>query len=335
MIIDEQFITTGIIEPRIDIDGAPFSCEIDDNEMLDGIIPHQSESIWDNICLNAFETEALIGIERHRIATDGAGITTLVGFHGCPLSCSYCLNPQCNIENGFSRWITPQTLFDEMLKDDIYFRATGGGVTFGGGEPLLQYEFIKKFKSILDEYNFIPNNAFVRNNWKIAVETSLNVPLENLKILQEAIEEYIIDIKDMNPEIYQRYTKSNNNRVIENLKWLIEQGLSDSLFIRVPHIPEYNTEEDVEASVHSLKKLGIKNIEKFQYIVQQDNDNGKYIVANGKTVCAALKQIRIDIAKSNGIFYEPSTCHYEGECPGTCPKCEHELNEISLQMEQK
>ena len=145
----------------------------------------------------------------------------------------------------------------------------------------------------------------------------------------------IIDIKDMNPEIYKRYTKTNNNQVIENLKWLTEQGLSDSLFVRVPHIPGYNTEEDIEASVHALKELGIKNIEMFQYIVQQDKDNSKYIVANGKAVCAALKQIRIDIAKSNGILYEPSICHYEGECPGTCPKCEQELNEISLQIEQK
>lgn len=329
---DELFITTGLFEPSLE---DPFPSETDDNETLDGIIPHQVESIWDAICLNAFDSEALIGIQRHRIATDGAGITTLVGFHRCPLSCSYCLNPQCNVENGFSRWITPQTLFDELLKDDIYFRSTGGGVTFGGGEPLLQFEFIKKFKSILDGYNFIPNKAFVRNTWKIAVETSLNVPLKNLQTLQKVIEEYIIDIKDMNPEIYKRYTKTNNNQVIENLKWLTEQGLSDSLFVRVPHIPGYNTEEDIEASVHALKELGIKNIEKFQYIVQQDKDNNKYIVANGKAVCVALKQIRIDIAKSNGILYEPSICHYEGECPGTCPKCEQELNEISLQIEQK
>ena len=108
---DELFITTGLFEPSLE---DPFPSETDDNETLDGIIPHQVESIWDAICLNAFDSEALIGIQRHRIATDGAGITTLVGFHRCPLSCSYCLNPQCNVENGFSRWITPQTLFDEQ-----------------------------------------------------------------------------------------------------------------------------------------------------------------------------------------------------------------------------
>lgn len=328
---DDWTEITGIIDSSEEVENILNS--LDDS--LDGILPRHIEPTLDTIYLYAFDSEALIGIQRHRIATDGAGITTLVGFHRCPLSCSYCLNPQCNIENGFSRWITPQTLFDELLKDDIYFRATGGGVTFGGGEPLLQFEFIKKFKSILDGHNFIPNKAFVRNTWKIAVETSLNVPLENLQTLQEVIEEYIIDIKDMNPEIYKRYTKTNNNRVIENLMWLIEQGLSDSLFVRVPHIPGYNTEEDIESSVYTLKELGIKNIEIFQYIVQREKDNSKYIVANGKAVCAALKQIRIDIAESNGILYEPSICHYEGECLGTCPKCEQELNEISLQIEQK
>ena len=324
-----------MFDSRIDIDEVPLSFEIDDDEMFDGIIPHQSESIWNDIYLNVSEAEALIGIQRHRIATDGAGITTLVGFYRCPLSCSFCLNPQCNIENGFSRWITPQRLFEELFKDDVYFRATGGGVTFGGGEPLLQYEFIKKFKSILDAYSFIPNKAFVRNNWKIAVETSLNVPLENLQALQDVIEEYIIDIKDMNPQIYKRYTNTNNNRVIENLKWLIEQGLSDTLFVRVPLIPEYNTEDDIAASIRVLKDLGIENIESFQYIILQDTDNSKYNVVNGKAICAALKQIRIDMAKLNGILYEPSKCHYEGECSGTCPKCEYELNEISLQIEQK
>ena len=85
---DELFITTGLFEPSLE---DPFTSETDDNETLDGIIPHQVESIWDAICLNAFDSEALIGIQRHRIATDGAGITTLVGFHRCPLSCAYVL----------------------------------------------------------------------------------------------------------------------------------------------------------------------------------------------------------------------------------------------------
>ena len=221
------------------------------------------------------------------------------------------------------------------MRDDIYFRSTGGGVTFGGGEPLLKYEFVQKFKTIIDNYDFNINPAFIRNSWKIAIETSLNVPLDNLRSIYQNVDEYIIDIKDMNPEIYKRYTKTENKQVIENLKWLVDQDLTDSLYVRVPLIPGYNTEEDVEASIHVLEGLGIKNIEKFQYIVQQDKDNNKYIVANGKAVCAALKQIRIDVARINDIPYVPATCNYEGDCLGTCSKCEQELNDISLQIKQK
>ena len=105
---DDWTEITGIIDPSEEVENILNS--LDDS--LDGILPRHIEPTLDTIYLDAFDSEALIGIQRHRIATDSAGITTLVGFHRCPLSCSYCLNPQCNIENGFSRWITPQTLFD-------------------------------------------------------------------------------------------------------------------------------------------------------------------------------------------------------------------------------
>ena len=74
----------------------------------------------------------IIGIERHRITTDGNGITTLVAFHGCPLRCKYCLNPQCLNEKLICRSTTPQELLEEVRVDNLYFLATGGGVTFGG-----------------------------------------------------------------------------------------------------------------------------------------------------------------------------------------------------------
>src|SRR5574344_2221516 len=83
------------------------------------------------------KTSALIGLSRHRIGVDGAGVTTLVAFHGCPLSCKYCLNPQALSPKRVWKRFTPEELFHKVKKDDLYFRATGGGVTFGGGEPLL------------------------------------------------------------------------------------------------------------------------------------------------------------------------------------------------------
>ena len=76
---------------------------------------------------------------------DGDGITTLVAFHGCTLRCKYCLNPQCLNEEFVCRVVTPTELYDEVSIDDLYFTATGGGVTFGGGEPLIRSSFIREF----------------------------------------------------------------------------------------------------------------------------------------------------------------------------------------------
>ncbi len=83
------------------------------------------------------KTSILIGLSRHRIGVDGAGVTTRVAFHGCPLNCKYCLNPQALSPKGVWKRFSPEELFNEIKKDDLYFCATGGGVTFGGGEPLL------------------------------------------------------------------------------------------------------------------------------------------------------------------------------------------------------
>ena len=79
----------------------------------------------------------LIGISRHRIGVDGEGVTTLVAFHGCPLRCQYCLNPKALSPNGVWKRYTPEELYNHVKQDELYFCATGGGVTFGGGEPLI------------------------------------------------------------------------------------------------------------------------------------------------------------------------------------------------------
>ncbi|MDE6542088.1 MAG: 4Fe-4S cluster-binding domain-containing protein, partial [Muribaculaceae bacterium] len=73
----------------------------------------------------------IIGIARHRLSTDGDGVTTLVAFHGCPLRCRYCLNPQSLGEGGCFRWYSPEQLYAAARIDELYFISTNGGVTFG------------------------------------------------------------------------------------------------------------------------------------------------------------------------------------------------------------
>ena len=200
-------------------------------------------------------TAKIFGLSRHRLTTDGEGVTTLVAFSGCPLRCKYCLNKASwDMDNG--RDYTPETLFEEVKIDQLYFLATHGGVTFGGGEPLLQVEFIKVFRELCGP------------QWQIVAETSLNVLFENVETLDAVLDGYIVDIKDMNPEIYKAYTGKDNALMISNLKWLLKTGDPNRIMVRVPHIPEFNTDEDVRRSKEQLTMMGIKNIDEFQYIIR-------------------------------------------------------------------
>lgn len=201
-------------------------------------------------------TAPFIAINRHRLTTDGEGVTTLVGFHGCPLHCQYCLNAQCLQADGVWCRLTPGELYSEVEIDDLYFVATGGGICFGGGEPLLRSEFIKAFAEIMNP------------EWKLTIETSLNVPLKNVKAIASLVQMWYVDIKDMNPNIYKAYGCKENKQVISNLQWLAANGYADKVIIRLPLIPEYNTDEDRQRSQQQLEKMGFTNFDKFNYIVR-------------------------------------------------------------------
>ena len=201
-------------------------------------------------------TAPFIAINRHRLSTDGEGVTTLVGFHGCPLHCEYCLNVQCLQADGVWCRLTPGELYSEVEIDDLYFVATGGGICFGGGEPLLRSDFIKAFAEIMNP------------EWKLTIETSLNVPLENVKAIASLVQMWYVDIKDMNPDIYKAYGCKENKQVVSNLQWLAANGYADKVIIRLPLIPEYNTDEDRQQSQQQLEKMGFTNFDKFNYIVR-------------------------------------------------------------------
>lgn len=196
----------------------------------------------------------IIGVVRHRLAVDGQGVTTLVAFHGCTLHCQYCLNNQCLRADGFSRTITPAELLNEVMIDNLYFLATGGGITFGGGEPAIRSEFIDAFCRM------------VPPEWHITIETAMNVDRFHLERLLPHVHQYIIDIKDANPDIYRRYTGQDNKRVQDNLQWLLNHdGMAERIVVRVPHITDYNTNDDVCRTREYLTALGITHIDKLTY----------------------------------------------------------------------
>ena len=199
------------------------------------------------------KTAPLIGISRHRLTTDGEGVTTLVAFHGCPLRCKYCLNPQSLHSEGIWKHYDCMQLYEEVRLDELYCLATHGGITFGGGEPCLQSDFIYEFRQLCGQ------------EWQLSVESSLNVPQENIEKLLPVIDYYIIDIKDINNDIYQQYTGKENEKVLNNLHYLIEHGKNEQIIVRTPIIPVYNSESDVDNSIRLLKEMGITQFDRFTY----------------------------------------------------------------------
>ena len=201
----------------------------------------------------------ILSISRLRMGTDGKGISTLVVFFDCPLYCEYCINDFCHksqkpfvgVQNAA---FTPQELIEILRKDDIYYLMSGGGIVFGGGEPLLQSKYIHKVCTMVDQ------------RWAKRIETSLNVLWDNIKPVLYDMDEWIIDIKDINNDIYKSYTKTDNKNMIENLLKLRNKVSKDKIHIRIPKIPGYNTSYDIEYSVQWIRdNIGVEP-EVFSYI---------------------------------------------------------------------
>ena len=197
----------------------------------------------------------IMTISRLRMASDGAGVSTLVLFFGCPLRCKYCANWCCHEPDTPTESYSPETLVNALSKDDIYFKMTGGGVVFGGGEPLLQAEFIHEVCKLADPL------------WKKRIETSLYAKWDRIRLLLDDIDEWFIDIKDLQPGIYKNYTGKNNDVVISNLKKLVATVPKEKILIRVPYISKFNSLDGVKQSVEALKMMGFSRIEQFEYYI--------------------------------------------------------------------
>lgn len=201
-------------------------------------------------------TFPLLSVSRLRMSIDGAGVTTLIAGAGCPLSCRWCINKRLLREKA-PEYVSPQTLYEKVKPDNLYFLATGGGVTFGGGESLLYAPFLAQFRRIIPP------------EWKLNVETSLNVARELVEIAAQTADFFIVDIKDADPEVYRSYTGQDNARVFENLAYLVDRVGEKRVRVRVPLIPEYNTPENQQNTVNCLKIMGISQIETFPYVIKE------------------------------------------------------------------
>ena len=198
-----------------------------------------------------------IGVARHRIPTDGEGVTTLAAFSQCPLQCAYCLNPQGAHPESAVSHLTPDELLERVKVDNLYFLATGGGICFGGGEPSLRSEFIAQFHQLMPP------------EWHLYIETSLAVHTHHIERLAPVIDHWFIDVKDMHPDIYRRYTQHDIAPLLGNLRWLASQGLQGRCTLRLPLIPDYNDETLRAESQQMLTDLGFTHFDLLNYLIKR------------------------------------------------------------------
>lgn len=188
----------------------------------------------------------IFNIQRFAIH-DGPGIRTTVFFKGCPLRCWWCHNPEshkdlpekingCNLRRGFDqsfsmdkdevgKEISVDELMNEIVKDRIFFEESAGGVTFSGGEPFMQYEFLSE---LLGECK----SAGIHST----VDTSGYASNEIVKKTAGNAELFLYDLKLMNDDLHQKYTGVSNQVILKNLIALDQLGRK--IIIRIPIVPE-------------------------------------------------------------------------------------------------
>jgi len=207
---------------------------------------------------------------------DGPGIRSVVFLTGCPLRCLYCHNPEF-LEKGKNNY-TPDELAEKLLKNKDYFGKIGG-VTFSGGEPLIQSDFIIETSKILKQENI-----------HIALDTS-GVGKYNKEIFKY-IDLVILDIKASNNTLFETITKTN--KLEESICFLQEcENRSIPVIIRQVIVPGIN---DTKENILELKKIlkPYKMIEKIELLPYHTMAKNKYEQLNKEYVLKDTKDLSID-----------------------------------------
>lgn len=143
------------------------------------------------------------------------------------------------------RWVSVGELVKEVEKDRLFYKNSGGGVTVGGGEPLMQHEFVANF---LKECQ--------RLNIHTAIETCGVAKWEHLEKVLKYTDLLYFDIKHMDRITHIKWTGVDNAMILENAKRA--SSVACSMIVRIPLISRFNdSKRDIEEAaefVHSLNK---------------------------------------------------------------------------------
>jgi pyruvate formate lyase activating enzyme len=213
---------------------------------------------------------------------DGPGIRTTIFLCGCPLRCWWCQNPEgqklslddalkvrqvskaslTTAKELIGRKVSVDEVMSEIEKDKVFYEESNGGVTFSGGEPLMQNDFLN---GLVD--------ACRNSRMNTALETCGYASWDVVEKVKDKIDLFLYDIKVMDAKIHQKYTGVSNTVILSNLKKLDRDG--KNIIIRFPVIPGItDTGENIEKVARFLRDL--KVVREIDLLPYNELGKGKY-----------------------------------------------------------
>ena len=165
----------------------------------------------------------------------------------CALFCPHDAREICGKE------YTVEEVLNEVIKDKDFFNTSGGGVTFSGGECMLQIEFLLQILKACKDKGI-----------HTAVDTAGNVPWEYFEKILPYTDLFLYDVKCISTQLHKDGTGVANTLILENLKQLSKRD--KEIIVRVPVIPEFNgSESEMQSIVKFVKELGFFKVEFLPY----------------------------------------------------------------------
>ena len=252
---------------------------------------------------------------------DGPGIRTTVFFKGCNLRCKWCHNPESqspkkeimfykqkctacgrckditvddedficfnNAKEICGKSYTTDEVLKEVLKDKSFYEASGGGVTFSGGECMLWIDFLCEILKKCKE-----------NGIDTAIDTAGNVAWESFEKILAYTDMFLYDIKTADAELHKEYTGADNALILENYKKLLKNNAR--IWVRIPVVGGVN---DTEGDMEKIREFFAENgfPEKIELLAYHSMGEHKY-AALGKAYSKFNAPSVEQMEKLNKIF---------------------------------
>ncbi|MBK7133806.1 MAG: glycyl-radical enzyme activating protein [Bacteroidales bacterium] len=224
----------------------------------------------------------IFSVKRYSVH-DGPGIRVTFFMKGCPLACLWCHNPEgispfpetvtrinrvgdreFTKSEEVGKYYSVEEILDILNKERVFIEKSNGGVTFSGGEPMLQAEFLLEVLK-----------ACKKEGYHTAVDTSGYSSAENFKSIIPFTDLFLFDLKHLDSLRHLELTGVSNTVILENYRLLLESGRE--VMVRVPVIPGYNDDpESIEGLKDYLEKTKTVTLKKISLLPYHKIGSSKY-----------------------------------------------------------